>query len=419
MSQLPASASYTGVKPYRPAGAGRTLFANSQNQQMLDGFWALAEEDSSQGYHAKAVKKAVNELRGCTAPVNSYMKDGNPNRRCVAFSGFEIEYELGNYYSGPQTDVTIVDIRCTKQDARAERKPALWDIGFNENSQEWKSAIHPTPVIKSTKSVSGTSKDPIKVGINGYAADLAHAARMLPIHILKGNKKLITDFKNKGYYLLYTPQSKSISKAGWSFLRDLGKVSESDMQSARILSHQIIQAHKKQLHVEWTSHRGGSKVLTEAMRLVKNSSVNLEQRQRIFLSDHTSSQYDADILRRAIGMDTSDEKWHNATPGIAQLIGGKDIGTADVACSINELLNHTPADERMDKLIDAAEKGFKTGKSAYTFGVTIAGLATKFGITRGVAATVIHVIASSIPKYNEDYHSGNLSPYKAMLKRGK
>lgn len=422
MNNTPApAAGYAGLKPYGQGGNGRTLLVNAQHQQMLDGLEQLGKVPSSEGYHAQAVTKAVDGLRGCASPVNSFIKDGNPNRRCIVFSGFEIEYELNSYYGGPQTDVVIVDIRLTSQRKEKIKRAALWSVNFNSNENEWETPRRPEHALKSNTKVPENAGQPIKVGINGYCDDLDHAAEILPDHIARGEQKELGKLQNTGYQLFYVPQSGSSLKAGWSFLRDLGRTSSSDIQAAHILAGHMKEAHDKELHVEWTSHRGGSKVLTHAMNLLAKKQVNLSGKQSIFLSDHTSSQFEADVARRAVGMDTSGSKWHNATPGAAQLIGGKALGSAEVSCSINELFFHTPREHRAGKLIDTIAKGKEAYSRAAATGTAAAMLASKFGLTIAFASALVKVLGSttlaSVPSLNEGYHKGALEPAKQLANK--
>lgn len=129
MNNLSASASNMGLKAFGNSGSGRSVLANNQLHQMLEGFQEMSRIPSSEGYHALALSSAVNSLRGGVVPVNSYLKHGSATRRCIVGAGFEIEYELNNYYGGPQTDVVILDIRITQDAADDAKKAALWGGG--------------------------------------------------------------------------------------------------------------------------------------------------------------------------------------------------------------------------------------------------------------------------------------------------
>ncbi|WP_346837847.1 hypothetical protein [Microbulbifer sp. SAOS-129_SWC] len=422
MHQAPTSPGYAGLRPYGQSGTGRTLLVNSHYKQMLDQFQQLSKASSSEGYHAQAITRAVGGLRGCVAPANSFMKNGNPNRRCIVFSGFEIEYELNSYYGGPQTDVVIVDIRLTPQSSSKIKKAALWRTNYQETRSQWITAEEPSLHLSGDKDLPGNENQPIKVGINGYCNNLNHAAGMLPSHIAKGEKIKLNMLKGTGYQLFYVPQSGSAIKAGWSFIKELGQpASQDEQQAARILAHHIKEAHDKGLHVEWTSHRGGSKVLTQAMKLLAKANINLAKKQKIFLSDHTSDQYEADLARRALGMNTDDSKWHNSTPGVAQLLGGRSLGAADLSCSINELFHHTPREERAGKVIDTFVEGKKAIKSAMAAGSSIAVIVNTFGFSAAFASAICSTLASttlaSIPSLNEGYHKSSTDPAKQLANK--
>ncbi|MCX2796533.1 hypothetical protein OQJ62_16620 [Microbulbifer thermotolerans] len=178
--------------------------------------------------------------------------------------------------------------RITKKQSQTESKSALWNIEYNVDNEEWEKSSKPEPILRATEKLPGTKVKPIKVGINGYANNLYHAASMLPSHISRGEEPAINSLKNSGYNLFYVPQSGSSLKAGWSFLRDLGRTNRIELEAARILAAHMKEAHEQELYVEWTSHRGGSKVLTTAMKLLAQRSIKLQKKQQIFLSDHTS-----------------------------------------------------------------------------------------------------------------------------------
>lgn len=421
MNNTPAPANFSGLKPYGRSDNGRTILANAQHQQFLNGLEQLSKSASSEGYHAQAAVKAVNNLRGCASPVNSFIKDGNPNRRCIVFSGFEIEYELNSYYGGPQTDVEIVDIRLTPQTKDRVKKAALWRTSYQTARDQWIAADQPEAEIKGDAEMPGNGDKPIKVGINGYCDNLDHAAGMLPEHIARGEKAALGKLRKSGYQLFYVPQGGSSLKAGWKFLRDLGRTSSSDLQAAHILAGHMKEAHQRGLHVEWTSHRGGSKVLTQAIKLLAKGNINLAGKQKIFLSDHTSSHFEADIARRAVGMDTDDSKWHNATPGLAQLIGGRAFGAADLSCSINELLYHTPREERAGKMLETVINGKKTFKSAAAAGTSVAVLVNTLGVSAAFASALVSTLGSmalaSVPSLNEGYHKGPADPAKQLANK--
>ena len=421
MSQAPASTPYSGLKPYGQTGNGRTILVNAQHQQLLNSLEQLSKSASSEGYHAQAVTKAINNLRGCASPINSFVRDGNPSRRCIVFSGFEIEYDLNSYYGGPQTDVEIVEIRFTPQTKHKVKKAALWQTSYQAGRDQWITAEQPEAELKGNMKVPGNEDKPIKVGINGYCDNLDHAAGMLPEHIARGEKAALGRLRKSGYQLFYVPQTGASLKAGWQFLRDLGRTNSSDLQAARILAEHMKEAHERGLHVEWTSHRGGSKVLTQAMKLLAKRNANLAGKQKIFLSDHTSSHFEADVARRAVGMDTDDSKWHNATPGMAQLIGGRTFGAADLSCSINELLYHTQKTERGGKMLETLINGKKTLKSAAAAGTSVAVLVNTLGVSAAFASAVVSTLGSmalaSVPSLNEGYHKGPAEPAKQLANK--
>ncbi|WP_444902517.1 hypothetical protein ACJJIG_10155 [Microbulbifer sp. SSSA007] len=432
MSTLPESASSMGLQPFGQSGTGRSIMANGQLHGLLEGYKELSSIPSSEGYHALAITSAVNSLRGGVAPVNSFLKEGSSTRRCVIGAGFEIEYELNNYYGGPQTDVVIIDIRLTGDQSESRNRAALWNANFSSSVDRWISKDAPEYILEKSSKVSGSKESPFKIGINGYSRDLDHAINILPSHISRGDTNNLNKLKENGYLLFYVPQ-KGALKSGWRCVRNLGKsITREDLEAARILANHMKEAHDKNYHVEWTSHRGGSKVLTEAMKLLAQRQVDLAGKQKVFLSDHTSSQYAADVVRRKIGMNTDDATWNKSTPGIAQLIGGKNLGTADLAISANTLFKHTEKENRPGQAVDTLHHGrklYKAGKKAVLTGTgawtIVTTLSTKFGISFTMAQTIVgllglsaaQTILSSIPSLNEGYHKSAAEPSKQLAQK--
>ncbi|WP_444944968.1 hypothetical protein ACJJIK_10145 [Microbulbifer sp. ZKSA006] len=395
-----------GAKLFAQPECGRRIFASNKLAGMLEGLQKISRIPSNEGYHALTVISAVNSLRGSAAPLHSFLKNGSATRRCIAGAGFEIEYELHRVYDGraPQTDVGIVDIRFTQDEADEADRAALWDIewvSLEGDRGEWKPNDEPSLFLKTGGEVRGDEGSPLKIGINGYSARLEHAASILPSHIARGDQVALKKLKSRGYTLFYVPQGKGAVKAGWRCTKNLGRAAtEEDILAARILAGHMKEAHDKGLYVEWISHRGGSKVLTKAMEQLELWHINLQGKQKIFLSDATSSQYLADEIRRRIGMNTSDTKWFNSTPGVAQLIGGSNLGLTDVAISLNVLVNHAEQEGRNDAVVDVVRHA--------------AGVVKK--IPSGSSA-LLTMLFASIPSLTETYNTDNSVPFKQLLKK--
>ncbi|WP_444943846.1 hypothetical protein ACJJIK_00145 [Microbulbifer sp. ZKSA006] len=437
MKNIPALASNMGLKAFGNSGSGRSVMANNQLHQILAGFQEMSQIPSSQGYHALAIINAINHLRGGAVPVNSFLKDGSATRRCIVGAGFEIEYETNNYYGGPQTDVVILDIRITKNFAEEGSRAAMWEAEWqrdehgNKHKGSWLPSDKPITFLNSRRKVTGKKDDPLKIGINGYSKNLEHAITILPSHISRGDNVALEKLKHKGYTLFYVPQSDNL-KSGWRCVKNLGQAATmEDMEAARILASHMKEAHDKGLYVEWTSHRGGSKVLTKAMEQLALRQINVNGKQKIFLSDPTSSHYAADNLRRKIGINTNDLSWLNSTPGLAQLTGGSHLGTSDLTMSINVFFNYTAKEEKVDKIIDSLRHGVKFGEKSKK-ALTIVGGATllsSMGVSFTTAQAFLGVLGwktvkgaaaitlASIPSLNEGYHKDSAEPTKQLLRK--
>ncbi|WP_444917005.1 hypothetical protein [Microbulbifer sp. JMSA003] len=428
MNSLPSSATSLGLKTFGQSGSGRSIVANDQLHHMLEGFQELSRIPSSEGYHALALTNAVNGLRGGAVPVNSYLKNGSATRRCIVGDGFEIEYELINYYGGPQTDVVILDVRLLGREAEKGKRASLWEVEWKSGSSgrgSWSPKEEPTMFLRTNGAVTGKEDSRLKIGINGYCDDLVHAAKILPSHIVRGDTTELEKLQSKGYTLFYVPQE-GAAKAGWRYVKNLGHgTTARDMEAARILAGHMKEAHDKGVYVDWISHRGGSKVITKAMELLATRQVNVGEKQKIFLSDATSSHYVADNLRRKVGMNTKDSTWYKATPGVAQIVGGSELGLGKVAMEVGELCKSRTREAFANKLVDAFDSAVKLYKGAdstvvvfatlaATSGLSFAGAKALFGI---LAAATANTTLASIPSLNEKYHSGSTMPLKQLLQK--
>ena len=401
------------LSPYGAQASGRQILADEQMQKLLQNFQVRSQEQSSTGYHALAVISAVNSLRSSAVPVNSYVRNGSPSTRCISGPGFEIEYELNMGLS--QTDITITDIRVVRQSSDDVTRPALWNVTTSSDQRsQWVVEEEPLSTMQQLNSDAGTLERPIKVGINGFCNDIMDAASILPSHMSKGSEIEESRLRKSGYQLFYTPQDKAL-KAGWQFVKQLGRrtSAESDVEAGRVLASYMKDAYEKGLHVEWTSHRGGSAVLTEAMRSLKSGNVNLNGTQSIFLSDHTSSHFEADLARRAIGMDVRDPKWFHSTPGLAQIVGGQKFGAATIACSLNKLVNHTPKDQMAGELVGSVVDITVQGKATIALGVAAA---SGFS-SPALAIALLGTALASAPALTRGYHNNPAEPLKQLANK--
>lgn len=234
-------------------------------------------------------------------------------------------------------------------------------------------------------------------------------------HLARGDKKKLEELKKSGFQLFYTP-SPGAAKAGWQWLVNCGRVHkpENCIESAQILAAYMHEAHQKELKVEWTSHRGGAFILTEAMKLLAQKNIDLQQRQNIFLSDNTTSQAAADRYRRLLNMDISDAKWVNEGYGIGHLAGGSVFGLANIQTELTVINKDNPAEERWGKRMELMFDTVKRGRSTLITGTAAVALYSQFGISMAFAAALIKIlptIAASVPSLTNEYQKG---PHQAL-----
>ncbi|WP_082859110.1 hypothetical protein [Microbulbifer sp. Q7] len=385
------------LQAWGSGGQGRTILATGSQRQILDNFTQLSQQQSSEGYHAQALVKAVNSLRGDASPVNSMLKPNHPTRRLLVAGGFEIEYELNSFYGDCQTDVEIVGIRLVTGEAENFRRPALWQIEKNERGV-LDFPPKPSSRLTPTKKQPGSAKIAVKIGVNGQLGATNDVPTLMTSHISHGDTAKRRALRESGFQLLYVPPENSAWVAGWRTLKSLGNQgSEQQRQAARILAQHMLEAHDQNLHVEWTSQGEGAWVLIEAMQHLQQKQINLKQRQKIFLSDHTRSRFSADRARRALNMNLEDDKWHNAAPGLPQTVGGEQFGLASLLSAGHELIHHTPAEERLGKSVNltyqTGEYLFKKWGAAGVAG----GLAASTGGSASLAVAVVKALHNLAP----------------------
>ncbi|WP_295803256.1 hypothetical protein [uncultured Microbulbifer sp.] len=400
-SALPPVQSSSALQAWGSRTSGRAIFANASHQQLLDNFRQLSTQQSSEGYHAQTLLKAVDSLRGPASPVNSMLKPNQPTRRLLVAGGFEIEYELNSYYGHCQTDVEIVDIRMAKEDAREERRSALWRIKFDQQVGWIPEEKEPRTTLTASPAQKGNKESPVKVGVNGHSRQLKYAADTLSKHISRGDKGKAASLQNSGFQLLYVPSTNSAIGAEWVSIKSLGLNGTDEQRVAsRILAQHMLEAYQKGLYIEWTAHKDGAWVLTEAMRQLTTQRIDLQRKQKIFLSDAASSHVVADRMRHTLNMDTYDSSWHNTAPGPAQLVGGTHLGVAPLLCLVDEFRHRSNADEKFGTAGDLLWQ-------AGTKGLVVSGAATAIISTAGVPMSLAllgaSILIASLPSARDDY----------------
>ncbi len=398
-------------KPVGNAQNGRKVFANQNLHNTIEGLRSQQHKGNHQAYHAIAITRAVDGLRAGDMYANTFIKEGNPRRRCVLHSGFEIEYELEPGI-GSQGQIHIVDIRFTEGRVKEFDRAGLWKAMPIKNSERWVPNEW-QPQLRAGVTKPGSEQHPIQIGINGYCKNERHAASMLPSHIARGEKRQLDALKQTGYQLFYVPTSKNVFKAGWQALSRLGKQggTREQREAVQILAAHMREAHESGLHVEWTSQRSGSLVLTEAMKLLsqqrskEGKPLNVAGKQRIFLSDPTSNIMAADTARRAIGMDTRDSKWYNGSrQNVGYSLGALQLGIASMACSFNALHDNAKG-AKVGASVGWGVAAAGAGTALYTNAASLVAALTTAGVAPAMAAGVANAILNNIPSLNEGYHS--------------
>ncbi|MBB3167713.1 hypothetical protein [Simiduia aestuariiviva] len=394
----------TGLSPYFKSGAGTRVMVANDQRQILDAMYAMAAKPSSEGYHALSMTKAVDRLRAGGDLPNAQYQPHRPNRRCLVHSGFEIEYEVVPGVFG-QGAIEILAIRLTRRDAKKTERAGMWAV------ESAKSASGPEWVAKTwLPDLSSVSKQSsLKIGVNGYFEDIEEAARYMPSHICKGSPKKEAELKKSGYHLFYSPVP-GLLKSGWQSIMNSALVhtNAGKQKEASILTAYMQDAHERELNIEWTSHRGGSYVLTEAMKLLAKKQMDLKGKQSIFLSDNTSSHAVADSYRRKLNMDIAEPNWFNKGFGIGQMAGGSLFGVAEIQTGLTVLRKDTPADKVPGKGLQWVNDLGMTATKNYGSLAGASLLWGQFGIGAAglvVAYQLLKIGAKCVPSLTNEYHT--------------
>lgn len=399
------NSSISALQAWGNRGSGRSILANGAKRALLDRYLIESSKQSDKALVAQELIKGVNSLRAAASPLNSMLKPGSPTRRLLVAGHFEIEYELNSYYGEQQTDIEIVDIRLTENSAKNQKRPALWKAV--ETKHGWFPSNKPSVKLETTSSQLGSKASPVSVGINGEGENLESAIKILPDHISRGSSSNLTRL-GQSFQVLYVPAAEG-GKWGWRVLKALGtKCTDQQNKAAMLLAKHMHDAHSRKLFVEWTAHQDGSRVLAKAMEHLIQKNIDLEQRQKIYVSDHTSSEYELELSRRALNMDISDDKWANSRPGFKQLLHGTQFGYAPLSTKYLTLTFATPKGKEVGAAIDFGCEAFSLGKAVK--GLGSGALAMQAGISWGVAgflvATFGEALIASLPKSNKNYYKG-------------
>ncbi|WP_320818866.1 hypothetical protein [Thalassolituus sp.] len=414
-------------------GAGRSIYVKETTLNKLLALQQMSKTPSSEAYYALELLRSIDSLRSQVVPINSFMQSAKNSPRCIVTSSFEIEYHTNpSYVDHYQTDVFITDVRIKAAERQKRERAAIWHAKPDAEGK-WALSINPKETLASD-SKGREASQPIQVGINGYCGGrIENAATIMVTHIARSDPRIKAQLQTNGYELFYVPHDSSAVKAGWTFVKSLANPmsDKRNQESARILSGYMHDAHQQGLYVEWTSHRGGSLILTEAMNLLAQRNINLQNKQWIYLSDHTSSQHAADKARRAVGMDTKDSNWHhtNKSMGVAQWAGGKSFGTSGLACSIESIAhNPTNLNNWYDATIGGAQQ-FAANHKLLLGSAGIIGAAATMGMTpalismissagwlgaAGAVGTAGAAALGNIQKLNQNYGA---NPVKELIKK--
>jgi hypothetical protein len=251
-----------------------------------------------------------------------------------------------------------------------KEKPGLFKV--KKNNGEWKPEYIPDGKIRERKvNVVVVADQRERIATSDYLARKAIADTGRPS----------SDIDTNGYELHFTPGDQSIGG-----LRHLVQASNAETdsnlhESAVLLAKTMISARVIK-DVTWISERGGSGVLTQAMRILKESGADFSSTgHRAFFSHIQTNLGNAETLARQLGLvfdsKTHKKDWWNVNESFGSGIFGGFVNP----------IKRAGCDEKYSKLNCIKDVGGAAAKWGGAIGIAVA-VPTKISTFTAVAATL-------------------------------
>lgn len=244
------------------------------------------------------------------------------------------------------------------------------------------------------------------VAISDRMIRLDHAVELAADSIANAGLRA-GDIELNGFDLHFTPGRKSIG--GMRNLQQAyGAETDSELHESAILLAKTMASSRSIEGITWISERGGSGVLTQAMRMLKEGGVNFkETKHRAFFSDVQTNIGRAEQLAREIGLKFDGKSHVKSLFNINQLLGSGLFGGF-----VNPIKRRILRENQYSTLKCLSDMGteFKQHKSAYgsviaapaavkAFYASSAGLGAAFAAGSGVVIMITSVGAAAVGSY--------------------
>ena len=288
-------------------------------------------------------------------------------------------------------------------DSRQERflKPALPHA--RKVDQGWETAVKKRGELK-RQSEDGESW--ILAGVADSYKEASFSAHVTAEHIKASPFSVNGDVDTLGYNLFFSPGKKRY--AGLKNLRQqmhtetTKTLRDPAVQLAQVMEN-ALNTYKKVDHrtkthqVAWVTQRGGSAIMTQALRILRDRGIDMGQSQKHFMSNPTSRTDNALKLSREIGMqqDLSSFESH-CTLSVDELVSALSGVVSTVYRARHDRdIGYNSFHEARDHLANFG--GWKTVVGTVAAGKSIGGAVFSSGAAGGLAATVNTLMSITAP----------------------
>jgi hypothetical protein len=260
-------------------------------------------------------------------------------------------------------------------------KPGLYNV--SKHSDEWEAEFISNGQIKSEKDRV------VAISDSGYA-NPSDAANEIENFITKspvsgGSFTLASN----GYDMHYTAGNERIG--GLRNLKQaLAAQTDKGLHESAILLARTMAQSKDIKGVRWIAERGGSGVLTQAMRILADSGVKLEK-HTIFLSNPRTQKHQIVELAKKIGFKMDRDIAQSNPLNPSELAGGLFFGVGGYYTSAKRLMH----DDSYTKLNFVGDVSKETLNLKGAGGTALA-VGAALGITTGVGVPAVAVFAGAI-----------------------
>lgn len=214
------------------------------------------------------------------------------------------------YIYGLQVDENFTELQT------ARKKPGLFRV--TKEARGWKPELITHGKITERKNNVVTITDQID--------EIDKAAVLAPQAMIESGQVSASALKSNGFDLHFTPGEKRIG--GLTNLKQAYKAeTDFSLHESAILLADTMAAARNIKDVTWVSERGGSGVLTQAMRILKERGINFSNAgHKAFFSNIQTNLGNAECLARDIGLSFDGKSHSKEMINVNQLLGSGLFG---------------------------------------------------------------------------------------------